>query len=406
MRSDQAEKLVGEGHQPDPLFDAVFADGSIENMISTEPKPREWLVQDLIPDRCPGLIVAPGGSGKGFVQLHLAVRIALGEPVGPFYVKRPRGVIIISREDDREEMHRRLHATVRALYPNGPSAEQKRSLVERVRIFDAVGVDHVRLSPDLVEHVRKVVQAVPDVGAILLDPLSKILPIGTELNAQEGAGSIYTSGDALVKATGCSVLFAHHTNKSAVHTGAQLTTTAATGSLQLVDLARFVLALKNLDATEARAFGLEDAKDHQFLQMEVAKANYSQRLPAPFVFERVSGGALVWRPAKAKAEAESERLVKMMGSVTWKMADLISSAGALKPKIGKNRIPEILDELVDAGRVVKVQKGGGRQPALYQVPAPVDGGKMFMALPHGASVDVVLPSGDHLVVTSGMEPGL
>jgi RecA-family ATPase len=79
----------------------------------TEPPPREWHVQGLIPAREITLLSGDGGTGKSLLALQLAVATGAGtEWVGTL---PSRGqALFVSAEDDVEELHRRLANIARA----------------------------------------------------------------------------------------------------------------------------------------------------------------------------------------------------------------------------------------------------------------------------------------------------
>lgn len=69
--------------------------------------PREWLVHDLIPHRNVTLLGGDGGTGKSLLALQLAVSAVLGCAwVGRAVAAG--SALVLSAEDDQDEMHRRL----------------------------------------------------------------------------------------------------------------------------------------------------------------------------------------------------------------------------------------------------------------------------------------------------------
>lgn len=75
---------------------------------------RPWLVRDLIPDRTVTLFSGDGGTGKSLLALQLAVGVAtgcgwLGMPA------KPGRVIVLSAEDDDDELHRRTDDILREI---------------------------------------------------------------------------------------------------------------------------------------------------------------------------------------------------------------------------------------------------------------------------------------------------
>lgn len=76
-------------------------------------KPREWLVQGLVPTKTVTLFSGDGGTGKSLLALQLAVAVAaqtawIGKTVNT------GGVIYLSAEDDDDELHRRVDDILRA----------------------------------------------------------------------------------------------------------------------------------------------------------------------------------------------------------------------------------------------------------------------------------------------------
>jgi RecA-family ATPase len=73
----------------------------------TAPPPREWIVSDYIPHKTVTLLSGDGSIGKSLLALQLAVaRATAREWVG--LLPEPGRTLILSAEDDADEMHRRL----------------------------------------------------------------------------------------------------------------------------------------------------------------------------------------------------------------------------------------------------------------------------------------------------------
>lgn len=76
---------------------------------------QQWLVDGVLPLGAPCLLVASGGTGKGMLALDLGLRVA-GNPMqgidlncGP-EVTSHGSVVILSSEDTRDDIHRRLES--------------------------------------------------------------------------------------------------------------------------------------------------------------------------------------------------------------------------------------------------------------------------------------------------------
>jgi RecA-family ATPase len=69
--------------------------------------PREWVVDEWVPERCPVLFTGPGGVGKTLLAMQLAVALTLGRDWLGLKTRRKR-VLMMLCEDDGGEIHRRL----------------------------------------------------------------------------------------------------------------------------------------------------------------------------------------------------------------------------------------------------------------------------------------------------------
>jgi RecA-family ATPase len=78
------------------------------------PPERKWIVRDMIPDRTVTIVAGDGGGGKTTLMLQLSVAIA-GERPWLGNNPDPGPVLIVTAEDDEEEIHRRLAAIARSL---------------------------------------------------------------------------------------------------------------------------------------------------------------------------------------------------------------------------------------------------------------------------------------------------
>jgi RecA-family ATPase len=98
-------------------------------------KPRKWIVPDVIIDESVSLLYGDGATGKSLIALQLAAGRALGkEWIG--LCPEPGKTLILSAEDDEDEMKRRLN-DIRQLH--GASWAN----FAGIRLVDLVGEDSV-----------------------------------------------------------------------------------------------------------------------------------------------------------------------------------------------------------------------------------------------------------------------
>jgi RecA-family ATPase len=105
----------------------------------TEPERRKWIVPDYIPDETVTLLSADGGTGKSWIKLQLAVARALARDwLG--LLPEPGKTLVLSCEDDLEEMHRRLDSILKFYARQKPATWADLS---QIRLVDLVGQDSI-----------------------------------------------------------------------------------------------------------------------------------------------------------------------------------------------------------------------------------------------------------------------
>lgn len=110
----EIRRIVANGK---PVFDgetlASLPYFHLVDHFQGEPVPvRPWCVEGLILDRQVTSLYGDGGTGKSLLALDIAAGCALGTDVLGIPVAR-RKVLLVSCEDDRDEIHRRLGPIVR-----------------------------------------------------------------------------------------------------------------------------------------------------------------------------------------------------------------------------------------------------------------------------------------------------
>lgn len=323
-------------------------------MLASAPPERKWLVQDLIPLGCTGVLAAAGGTGKGHLTMQLALSLATGETFGPFSVDDPRGVLVVSREDDAGELHRRFRSACEARWVNGVDPVRAGRLEQNLDLMDFVGEPSAVLCPEFVSEVCRRISDMPGCGLVVLDPTGKLVrpEAGRSMNDAETAAVAHAFCDQIARLTGVSVLLVCHINKASKAKGADTESAAVLGSTQWVDLARWVINLKPLDHSERERYGLDPG--HRYLELASPKANYSPAMAEPCIWRRTAGGALVWTQARSTEAVDQSRafsaLVERGGDLStdeWKRA-----CAGLEPKISERRFVAAAKALVDLGRVM------------------------------------------------------
>ena len=118
--------------QPTPTFNRIINPTDWEGAPIP---PQEWIVPDYIPHKTVTLLSGDGATGKSLLGLQIAVARALArEWIG--LLPEPGRTLILSAEDDADEMHRRLD-DIRKFY------DARMADLSDIRLVDLVGEDSV-----------------------------------------------------------------------------------------------------------------------------------------------------------------------------------------------------------------------------------------------------------------------
>ncbi len=223
------------------------------------PPARRWLIRDVLPLGVPGMVAAIGGAGKSMLLMDLAIKTASVErrmsmppsALGGFLDLNPGTAVMLTAEDEQEEVHRRLHSLVSRL------PDPSRLIV--VPLPNAGGplplVSGGRDGPVLGKGFDTLVNAlsvIRDLRLLVVDPLQSFA--GADVNADPAAGNLFFSALGRIAAeTGATVLATHHFRKAgnrAILT-AHDARESIRGTTALVDGGRWSYAIWGVDAGEA-----------------------------------------------------------------------------------------------------------------------------------------------------------
>ncbi len=224
--------------------------------IQGEPKPVQWLVQGSFPMGQPGMVAAMGDTGKSYLLLDLAIRVAIGEtpasnPIfGGRVIQRGTAVIITS-EDDRSTLHRRMIAI---------DPGMKRIYANPGKLLLLPLPDHGGSAPLMAQNsqgiyetdhwleIKRRLLAIPDLRLVVFDPLQSFCL--ADINADPAAGQYFCSMlTSLATETGATVVVSHHMRKPAQRRDGksrlspQEVRELIRGTTALVDGLRFAYAL-------------------------------------------------------------------------------------------------------------------------------------------------------------------
>jgi RecA-family ATPase len=351
----------------------------IGHMLDTLPPERSWILPGILPLGVAGMLGGSGGVGKSYATLLLSCCIALEIDFWGLGTCAPGSVMILSAEDDRDEMHRRLHTVLRWLMTMYPRLDVS-PLRDRLFISDRVGENNLLTRVEertvvrtmLAEKVVTTASKLSDLQMIVLDPLSRFR--GGGANGEEEATRFVEAVEVIRRGTGATVLVPAHTSKDAAR-GTTTGQDVIRGSSALVDGMRWVGTLMAMSQDEARKRGMAPEDARSWVRFDIPKGNYSSPFRGCWL-QRQEGGIL--EPMDPEPIQQKERsspadvyrstvirVIDIMGGRGLTYAELKRYAGQAGPlQIGLHALPGILERAIQDGHLVRV--GEGRNSKIYK----------------------------------------
>jgi hypothetical protein len=230
--------------------------------------PRGWLLSNVF---CRGFLsslLADGGVGKTAVRVAQLLSLASGRSLTGEHVFKRCRVLIISLEDDRNELRRRVYAALRHynltqdhirgwLFLSAPKG--LRLFVRGEKGRPQVGPLHEALI-DAIEKYK------PDI--IALDPFIKAH--GVDENDNNAIDLVCDMLALLAMQYNCSIDLPHHTRKGTMIAG---NADAGRGASSMKDAGRLIQTLTPMTSEEAKQFGVSDADRRSLIRMDSGKVN-------------------------------------------------------------------------------------------------------------------------------------
>lgn len=184
----------GEGVREKPSRRSGFLE--LDELFA-RPEP-DWIIKGLLPENGLGVVWGQPSSGKTFVVIDIALRVALGLPWYGHSVKQG-SVLYIAAEDD-SGVQMRFHAALAAY------GVQKAP----IRVMPAAPVF---TSPKQAEALLDDIKAQGKQSLVFVDTLAAVTP-GSDENAAKDMGILIAFCQKIHKASGGLVVLVHHEGKT------------------------------------------------------------------------------------------------------------------------------------------------------------------------------------------------
>jgi regulatory protein RepA len=250
--------------------------------FETQPKPLDFVLPGMLAGTV-GALVSPGGAGKSMMALQLAILVAGGADLVGFDATISHGrVVILAAEDPAEALEHRLHALGAHL-----DASQRDLVNESVDILPLLGYAFDVMTQDWYDWVLEQARGT---RLLVVDTLRRIHTLD-ENNSGDMAG-LLSQLERIVRLTGCTIIFLHHSSKASAMQGQGDMQQASRGSSVLVDNIRWQSYMATMTRDEAKKYDVHEDRRGFFVRWGVSKQNYGKPI-AECWLQRHEGGVLL-----------------------------------------------------------------------------------------------------------------
>jgi RecA-family ATPase len=236
----------------------------------TPPPAPHWVIQGLEAGDV-GILSAPGGMGKSMACLSIAS--------GQWAVSEPGDVTYLYAEDSPRVMHQRWHALAQMAEKGLPNAVAHRLHFIGLRghppklMTRGEPSNQVTINTPVLTAIAETLAAQSHPRLLIIDPMVKFHSLDENDNGQmsQFIDLMATVGQQC----GVAAILTHHKAKGAA-TGSQ---GAVRGAGAIVNEARWLVSLRPLPASQARALDIADEDVWRYLLASAPKVNSTAKLP-------------------------------------------------------------------------------------------------------------------------------
>jgi AAA domain len=229
--------------------------------------PRGWLLGNVFCRRFLSSLLADGGVGKTAVRMAQLLSLAIGRSLTGEHVHLRCRVLIVSLEDDRDELRRRLLALLRHynIDPKIMEGWLYLSAPKGLRLAEA------REGMTVVSSLEPMIRGAIDefsIDIVSLDPFIK--SHGLEENSNSAVDFVCTLLTKIAIDYDCAIDLPHHTRKGVSGAG---DADRGRGASSMKDAARLVYTLIPMSQEEATQFSVDEAERRSLVRLDSAKVN-------------------------------------------------------------------------------------------------------------------------------------
>lgn len=231
--------------------------------------PRQWLLGNALCRDYMTVLAATGGSGKTSLAIAWALSLASGQSLVGEHVHKQTRSLILTLEDSRDELDRRLQAA--CIHYDLPDTCNDMLLTNTLN-----GTEFTLAHQDMKGNVKatQTAQIIKkwivehDIGAVFFDPYIKLS--GVNENDNRATDFVCRILAGIAETHHVAVALTHHTRKGS--DGAD-DMQASRGAGALIDAARIGLRISPMSREDAEAFGVSENERARYVSLNDGKAN-------------------------------------------------------------------------------------------------------------------------------------
>ena len=263
--------------------------------------PRGWLLGNIFCRRFLSSLIADGGVGKTAVRIAQLISLASGRSLTGEHIFQRCRVLIVSLEDDKDELRRRVYAVLKHHKIQPSEVKGWLFLAAPKGLKLARMVDGSPQAAELDRILRETITR-HQIDLTSLDPFVKshLLPENDNGAIDFVTGLIAKIGIDL----NCATDTPHHTAKGVAPTPGDAN--RGRGATSMKDAGRLIYTLTPMTPDEAKGFNISEADRRSFVRMDSAKVNIAAPSSKPKWFRIVGvplGNATDLYPAGDEVQA-------------------------------------------------------------------------------------------------------
>lgn len=256
---------------------AEWMEANISEWLENDPPPKDWIINGILQSNIVVGLNAPGGTGKSFLTLMIAMSVATGKAILPALTPAaPMPVIALLAEDPAEETWRRLKNICEyAKFNVKEIALLKKNLTLYPNYSEPLLVPGEKGAKKTARYYwlkSRIEQKRPRL--LILDPKSRMSNLDENNNSD--TTQFLAAIEALVHPVNGSAIVTHHVSKG-MHD--KMNTNAPRGASAFADGCRGSWQMAKVSGNDTLHPGVEG----KFVKLEVVDSNYTETSEAPII---------------------------------------------------------------------------------------------------------------------------